>query len=181
MNKIWLTSDTHFGHQRTLDLSKRPYKNIEEMNQDIISKWNDKVNKNDTVYHLGDFGDFEILKKLNGNIILLFGNYEFDYFRNKQNINIKDYLLQKGFKDVFIEKCLTIQLGDKQYNIVHEPSHQVGDNFYLFGHIHKLQMVKRNGLNVGVDCHNFYLLDIETIEFYRNAIENHYDEEVFGG
>ena len=40
-------------------------------------------------------------------------------------------------------------------------------------------MVKRNGLNVGVDCHNFRPIDVETIEFYRTAIEKFYDENVF--
>lgn len=181
MSKIWLTSDTHFGHQRTLELSKRPYRSVEEMDKDMIKKWNQIIGKKDTVYHLGDFGNFDILNQLNGNVILLFGNYEVDYFKNKRNINIKQYLISKGFKDVYTENCLTITLNNKKYNIVHEPLNTVGDEFYLFGHIHKLQMVKKNGLNVGVDCHNFYPIDIGTIEFYRNAIENHYDNEVFGG
>jgi hypothetical protein len=40
-------------------------------------------------------------------------------------------------------------------------------------------MVKRNGLNVGVDCHNFCPIPIETVLFYRDAILNAYDENVF--
>ena len=39
--------------------------------------------------------------------------------------------------------------------------------------------VKENGLNVGVDCHKFSPIDVETVLFYRNAICNHYDENVF--
>jgi hypothetical protein len=42
-------------------------------------------------------------------------------------------------------------------------------------------MVKRNGLNVGVDCHNFYPVSVETIVFYTVAIKKHYDENVFMG
>ena len=49
----------------------------------------------------------------------------------------------------------------------------------MFGHIHKLQMVKKNGLNVGVDCHNFKPISLEEVLWYKNAIENHYDINVF--
>ena len=52
-------------------------------------------------------------------------------------------------------------------------------NINFFGHIHKLCMIKQYGLNVGVDCHNFYPIDLETVLFYHNAILNHYDIEVF--
>lgn len=30
--RIWFTSDTHFGSERTLRLSKRPFNSVEEMN-----------------------------------------------------------------------------------------------------------------------------------------------------
>ncbi len=64
--------------------------------------------------------------------------------------------------------------------LVHEPEFgNISDKFYLFGHIHKLQMVKQNGLNVGVDCHSFTPIDIDTVLFYKNAIEKHYDINVF--
>jgi hypothetical protein len=40
-------------------------------------------------------------------------------------------------------------------------------------------MVRKNGLNVGVDCHNFTPIDISTVLFYKEAIEKYYDYEVF--
>lgn len=135
MSKIWFTADTHFGHQRTLELSKRPFKTEEEMDSTMIKNWNSVVGKDDTVYHLGDFGAYENINKLNGNISLILGNYE----RNDLD---KDIVTVNDLFDLFIS-------------------------------------VKRNALNVGVDCHNFRPISIETVEFYRNAIENHYDEEVF--
>ena len=49
----------------------------------------------------------------------------------------------------------------------------------LFGHVHKLCMVKPFGLNVGMDCHNFYPIDMETVLFYHNAILRYYDNDVF--
>lgn len=64
--------------------------------------------------------------------------------------------------------------------LVHEPEFGRGvDKFFLFGHIHQLQMVKKNGLNVGTDCHRFFPIDAETVLFYYKAITNHYDKNVF--
>ena len=184
MSKIWFTADTHFGHQRTLELSKRLYSNVEEMNWDMVKKWNSVVDEEDTVYHLGDFGDLEFAKLLNGNIILLFGNYEWDEFKRYYELSIDEYIenLKDGwyFEEVYAEHEIVMEFSNNEYSLVHEPSNANPHRFKLFGHIHKLQMVKRNGLNVGVDCHDFYPIDLETVEFYRNAIERHYDEDVFG-
>ena len=56
-NKIWVTSDTHFYHRRILEYeaSSRPFKDIDEMNEELIRRWNKKVGTNDIVFHLGDF------------------------------------------------------------------------------------------------------------------------------
>ena len=40
-------------------------------------------------------------------------------------------------------------------------------------------MVKRFGINVGMDCHNFYPIDMQTVLFYHNGILHYYDYEVF--
>ena len=70
MCKIFFSADTHFGSQRTLELSKRPFKNVETMNEEIVRLWNEIIGPNDKVYHLGDFGDYNFVKRLNGNISL---------------------------------------------------------------------------------------------------------------
>jgi len=48
------------------------------MDNIIINNWNNVVAHKDTVYHLGDFGDYDVSKLLNGKIVLLCGNYEMD-------------------------------------------------------------------------------------------------------
>ena len=73
-----------------------------------------------------------------------------------------------------------VVIRDKSFRLIHAPENiKYNDEFYLFGHIHKLQMVKKFGLNVGVDCHDFRPINEEIILFYRNAIEKHYDRNVF--
>lgn len=172
MGKIWFTSDTHFGSQRTLELSKRPFKTVNEMDSTIIDNWNSVVGVHDTVFHLGDFGDYSRVKDLNGEIILIRGNYEHNDMLPVHS------LLKYGFDDVWDEYNHEIE--GYFMNLAHKPSkikHKEGIN--LFGHIHKLCMIKPYGLNVGVDCHNFKPIDLETVLFYHNAILNHYDREVF--
>ncbi|HGS9340392.1 hypothetical protein MXT59_13135 [Clostridioides difficile] len=184
MNKIWFTSDTHFGSQRTLELSKRPFTTVEEMDEVMIENWNNVVSKNDIVYHLGDFGDYEKVKRLNGIIMLILGNYEEkDGEQGKLPLIDNKYLLLEGF-DKILGRTNQVSYSNRIINLSHEPS-KVKDkkideiNVDLFGHIHKLCMIKPYGLNVGVDCHNFKPIDMETVLFYHNAILNHYDNEVF--
>lgn len=175
--KVWFTSDTHFNAQRTLELSKRPFNTVEEMNEELIKNWNNTVKENDIVYHLGDFGDYSFVNKLNGKIILICGNYE-------RKDNLTDYqLLEYGFSEVCSEDTLLKEIDGLMLNMSHEPSKHIdltdSNKFNLFGHVHKTQMIKKFGLNVGTDCHNFSPIDLDTVRFYKTAIEKFYDEDVF--
>ena len=69
---------THFSQERAMELSKRPFKNVREMDWTMIERWNSVVGPNDTVYHLGDFGESWPIEYLNGNIVFVKGNYERD-------------------------------------------------------------------------------------------------------
>lgn len=53
---IFYTSDLHFCHSNIIKLCNRPFNNVDEMNSVLVSKWNERVNKNDIVYILGDIG-----------------------------------------------------------------------------------------------------------------------------
>lgn len=56
-DRIWFTSDTHFGHSGILkwESLSRPYDDSEEMDEDLIKRWNEKVGPDDVVFFLGDF------------------------------------------------------------------------------------------------------------------------------
>lgn len=181
MSKIWFTSDTHFGQERTFKYSMRGmyFNDVEHADLAMIERWNGIVDKEDTVYHLGDFGNFEVAKQLNGKIHLLFGNYERD---GKGGFITPE---QENYFE-FVRKGEVVTLVDQKLVLVHEPSHMsysednMKDGYFgLFGHIHEKQKVKRNALNVGVDVHNFTPVSLETVEFYRNAIQNVYNAECF--
>ena len=177
MVKVWFTSDTHYGANRTLELSRRPFSSTEEMDNYMIEQYNSLVQPNDICYHLGDFGDYEKVKYLNGKVILIMGNYEHTDCENNfggDMIAFKRYLLDMGFHAVYENHSWY-----KNYKMVHEPSKHSIKHFTLFGHIHRAVFCKRFGLNVGVDCNFYRPIDVETVEFFKTAIEKHYDEEVF--
>lgn len=169
---IFFTSDTHFGQQRTLELSRRPFANIEEMDETMMFLWNHAISEGDTVYHLGDFGDPKFVDLLAGDIIMVPGNYE--------NPRITEQLKKKGVEFLSKKATMTIKKDGQStvIDLVHEPLNADWANFTLFGHVHG-QKFKRRGLNVGVDCHFFRPLSLDDILFFKEAVEVHYDENVF--
>lgn len=79
----WFTSDTHFGHSNIIKYCNRPFKTIAEMDEAMITNWNELVKPDDMVWHLGDFAWLKnpeegnkLLAKLNGAITLIRGNHD---------------------------------------------------------------------------------------------------------
>lgn len=177
--------------------------NVELMNETFIHNHNERVSKNDIVFHVGDFGDYKFAEYLNGTHVLLMGNYEEYECEKKFNnsfTDFRDYIISNyNFMDVLenmtfkvVDRKLTIKDAVSTIHITHKPSncfYNRTDNEYvksagkivmnLFGHIHEKCKIKRYGLNVGVDGHHYYPLSMEEVDFYLYAILNYYDEEVF--
>lgn len=90
MPAVFLTSDTHFGHTGVCKFTRddgvtklRPWDNPDEMDDEMVKRWNETVRPNDKVYHLGDVvinrKAFKTLYRLNGEKVLIKGNH--DIFR----------------------------------------------------------------------------------------------------
>ena len=173
--RIFFTSDTHFGSERAMVLSRRPFATTHEMDEALILNWNNNVSSDDVVYHLGDFGDLNIRPYLHGKIHLILGNYETDSLKKEADLENR---LKKCFADVKPHDLLTLKNGDQIY-MVHKPSECKRNMFNLFGHIHGLRKVSINGLNVGVDANNFAPIGEDDVLFFQDAILNYYDHEVF--
>jgi calcineurin-like phosphoesterase family protein len=82
VNRIFVTSDTHFGHKRIIEFEKaaRPFATVEEHDRELVARWNATVKPKDTVWHLGDvyFGKdgHKVLGELNGLKKLVMGNHD---------------------------------------------------------------------------------------------------------
>lgn len=78
----YVIADTHFGHFNIIKYCNRPFTSVEEMNEEMIRRWNAVVTPDDLVYHLGDFAlgpaDYvrEYRTKLNGYIEMVMGNHD---------------------------------------------------------------------------------------------------------
>ena len=81
-DNIWFTSDTHFDHSNIIKFCTRPFKDVDEMNEALIRKWNETVPTRGIVFHLGDFvfGGLNVLEnianRLNGTKYLILGNHD---------------------------------------------------------------------------------------------------------
>jgi calcineurin-like phosphoesterase family protein len=51
-NVVYVIADLHFGHKRVEDF--RPFGSVKNHDDELIKRWNNTVNNNDTVWVLGD-------------------------------------------------------------------------------------------------------------------------------
>jgi calcineurin-like phosphoesterase family protein len=150
----WWTSDTHFGHVNIVRLSDRPFASVEEMNEELVRRWNARVARGDTVYHLGDFalgprGTAGIWRaRLNGNIVLVLGNHD----------RSKTAMREAGF-DVVLNR-LDVCVEGVNVSMRHAPPKPenrdtVGCDLFLHGHVHNAWVRDGKCINVGVDVRDF--------------------------
>ena len=136
--KIFFTSDLHFGHENVIRFDNRPFNTVEEMDEEMIKRWNTKVGKGDIVYVLGDFiwkaatnEAVSIIRRLNGQIILIKGNHD----RFLHNAAAKKALA--GIKD-YDDICVTLEDGTTRRCIL---SHY----FIPFYNGHRYQAIHLHG------------------------------------
>lgn len=156
---IYYTSDLHLFHYNIIRLCNRKYKTVEEMNADIIKKWNAKVKPNDDVYILGDLvfkaTDINVvkdtLKKLNGKKHLIKGNHD-------------KFLKQLRWQDYFESLDVYKEIDDngRMVCIFHYPIEEWNgyyrNSYMLYGHVHdNMADIKKHPrkFNVGVDVNGF--------------------------
>lgn len=111
MNKIYFISDLHFGHENVIHFDNRPFETVDEMDAELIRRWNAKVDRGDLVYVLGDMiwktknsTAQNLIENLNGQIILIRGNHD----RFLSNAKAKNCLAAvKDYDDI----CVTLEDG----------------------------------------------------------------------
>jgi calcineurin-like phosphoesterase family protein len=152
---VYFTSDTHFGHGSIIRLCKRPFASVDEMDEAIIERWNERVTPGDTVYHLGDFAfrnaaaPDTYFNRLNGTIHLVAGNHDRDTLRTSAGL----------FASVSL--ILEVKVQGQQIVLCHYPMREWHGSYrkawHLFGHVHGRLNEKPLGysLDVGVDSHEF--------------------------
>lgn len=185
---IWFTADWHFFHDRILEFhSKRKEifgKDIQSAKEAMITLWNSRVSKNDTVYILGDlaFGGVEDKRKLfirlNGNKVLVLGNHDkvpnklksyFNHITQIKNLKFKKSVYNFLHRDLEIIMChfpmLTWEHKEKGSVMVHGHCH---------GKVDKINEDSKDlRVDVGIDgkLANYDLVSLEKLANYINAVE----------
>jgi len=161
MDTIWFTSDQHWGHGNIIRFSKRPYANVEEMNERLIENWNRVVGPQDLVYHLGDVflttteEARQIRSRLNGRICLIQGNHEKTALSLRGAFEwVKDYYELKAPDPDAANGMQRIVLCHYAFRVWNKSHHGA---WHLYGHSHGSLPDDPNALSfdVGVDCHNY--------------------------
>ncbi len=166
---LFFIADPHFGHKNILTLCDRPYKTIEEMNLDLIQRWNGKVTGNDTIYVVGDMffraeDPESVLSQLKGKKHLIIGNHDGSWI-GKVDLNryFKSFSLMEQFSN-----------GAVGLTLCHYPlltwKHQKR-TYMIHGHIHQdtemefwpLIAANEHILNAGVDINNFEPVTFEEL------------------
>jgi calcineurin-like phosphoesterase family protein len=170
MKTIWFTSDSHFSHTNIIRYCNRPFADVEQMNEMMISNWNAKVKHTDTVYHLGDLifshkkdVTVNLLRRLNGTKFIIWGNHD----------KHKDLIINAGFIDCGSLHEVTVPLGGnnlvQKVVLCHYPlaswngaHHGI---LHLHGHCHGTLPFDKtlNRMDVGVDNFNYSPVNIEEI------------------
>lgn len=183
---ILFTSDLHFGHTNIITACERNLLNcgqdfttVEEMNEFLINKWNQKVNDDDEVYVLGDVSFRSkvavktYLQRLKGHKHLIIGNHDFQWMKNCPDIG--EYFESVSHFDI-------IKVDHKMVTLCHFPllewngssranNQDTSNSWLIHGHIHNTkdktyEYIRDNlpcALNCGVDTNDFEPVTFEEL------------------
>lgn len=155
----YVISDHHFYHNNIIEYTDRPFRSVEEMNSNMIKKWNNSVSKNDTVIYGGDllFGSAEkaneLIDNLNGNMMIIKGNHDSFSQENLKAPTVEDTILQyDGFR----------------FWYTHRPDNIPDDwnQWKLHGHVHNdMDFIdyQNNRVNVSVEVLEYNPIPLKMI------------------
>jgi calcineurin-like phosphoesterase family protein len=155
----WITADHHFGHANIIKYCNRPFNSVEEMDDTMIRRWNELVDKKDTVISVGDFSmnrqsAIRSLDELNGTICLIPGSHD-DWIESLGAGTLRFKLFPKLYEKKFpfgSEKVMIVMChyAMRVWNLSHYGS------YHFYGHSHGTLPGVGRSIDVGVDGNNFY-------------------------
>lgn len=172
---VYFTADPHLGHKNIISHCSRPFSTTDEMDEALISSWNQRVTENDEIYILGDLMFFcsepqSYLERLSGRKHLIMGNHDSVWMRRMESRVKKNIPGARPASDFFESirdmNEITLESGEKLV-LCHYPMMSwnglAGGSWLIFGHIHNstdapywpLLRGMERALNAGVDVNDF--------------------------
>lgn len=154
-HKVFVTSDFHFNHKSIIGFepTRHRYSSVDEMDNDLIARWNSVVDEKDLVIFLGDFAlclDDRIIDRysvLKGTKWLVRGNH--------------DDRSESTFAKLRFTK-VTSMIEYDQIVFTHVPIHPFELEYRwranVHGHLHSKSIDDDRYVNVGIDHHSDFTL-----------------------
>lgn len=146
---IFFTGDTHFGHRAVIRYGNRPFADVDEMDEELIRRWNVLIQPGDEVWHLGDVSfrksadTLAILQRLNGRKHMVEGNHD--------NLNG-----EAKAQFVSVHEYKEMKLDGRKVVLFHYPleswNQMAYGSWHLHGHSHGNMKEFGFRADVGVDC-----------------------------
>lgn len=160
----FFTSDLHFGHKNVIPYCTRPFLDVDEMDRQLITNWNNTVHERDATWILGDFSFYkpnktlDILHQLKGEKILVKGNHDHG---TTKCIGFPGYTAVFPAAEIRLDQRLPVLLSHYPYktNEIDErfqERHMEDKGMWLLhGHVHQHWKTKNKMINVGVDVWDY--------------------------
>lgn len=166
MGRVFFTGDTHFGHANivkpTFGTSRSGFAaTIEEHDERLVDNWNAVVQRDDQVFHLGDFQyrckpgpAAKIFARLNGNKHLIIGNHD-----DAATLALPWSSRPELIRTVSVDgrRLVLCHYGLRTWQELQRGA------LHLYGHSHGKLPGTRQSQDVGVDCFAFTPVTLEQV------------------
>lgn len=182
MTEVFFTSDLHIGHARIIELCNRPFRDVDDMNEQLVENWNERVTDDDVVFILGDLAlgkiddSLEWVKHLLGRKMLVPGNHDRVWSGHPKpgkpirEVDVERYQ-DAGLYIMDEQIPYVTEVGAPTWTLCHFPD--VGDshdedrydawrpapprkpNVIVHGHVHTAWAENGPRINVGVDVRGY--------------------------
>lgn len=178
MAKTWFTADTHFGHANIIKYSKRPFRDANHMDEELIANWNNAVGVTDDVWHLGDFcyqgsrGVDYYLDRLNGRVHLIRGNHDDKGAWAERQLFASAH--EAHYLRLNNEKIYLSHYAMRVWRNSHHGA------WHLYGHSHGMLPALHRSFDVGVDAQNYRPIEFGQVKAYmdKQPVTLHHPELV---
>jgi len=191
-SKVWATSDYHFGHKNIIKYDNRPFKDLDEMREEIILRHNSVVAPDEFVIFHGDFclgglppeDQVSILDRMNGTFYLIRGNHDKVFWN--------DLVLGRHPRRYFDVLNITFGASKKKISagvvashckfFVWPDSHK--GCIHTFGHSHGSipeNLITDRSMDVGINTNNYYPYNyLDIIKMLKKKVVHTVDHHIRG-
>lgn len=194
-DEIFFTSDIHFFHENIIKYCNRPWENVDDMTNGIISNWNNRVSENSHVFIVGDLAMGGLrraselascLRRMNGIKHLVPGNHDTYLFKSRECLD--ELIIEQPLTEIYVADD-DAKRGRQQVILCHY-SMNVWNNshkgsWHLYGHSHHTMLPNydKKSFDVGIDGpgYNYAPLSYEDVKSimknHRSVPVDHHNEE----